>query len=514
MLFELVGDGAVYPMRRELALLRLLQLQSDGGEVDLADALRLLRQAAAKNDLSLVLRRLRDAGPLSAIGRDARQILQRRMSRELLRTVELQVLEAAADLLTPAEARLGLEAIKTSLAAGGPPDLPGMWQLAILRREVAWRAAAALANVCGAGVEVSDMLLAELKAEDQDHQLFDAAVQRALSVLDWGSLPARTKEAWAAVMLSHHDRLPRVANVVADRLGRTEPFPPSASRFDLVIHQLNLTLKGQMPDQTSIEDADLVREMIEGVRSEAAQGMYSFGGISPSDVAAASIIVTGSRDLWESLTGFLTDMRVARDARTPAFERLARANVLVPQKSAELFRAHAQRLLYGESPFESESPVFPYPAALRFLAVFELLQDVDVYDAIAALAGGRSAVARREAAITAAVLANRRPLPALLAMVLPLAGDDNPEVRAVAGSALVLLQNPDDGLGVVARRRIGELLLEDGILVPMVVLRELGAASGPLSSSLLGRVEEVSERHNSRIVRARAREVIVQSSQG
>ncbi|MFI6273525.1 hypothetical protein [Micromonospora zamorensis] len=511
LLSELFGDGAVYPARRELALSRLLQ--SDGREIDLADALRLLRQAAAKNDLALVLRRLRDAGPLSAISRDGRQILQRRRSPELLRTVELQVLEAAADLLTPAEARLGLEAIKASLAAGGPPDLPGMWQLAVLRREVAWRAAAALANTCGAAVEVSDMLLAEVKAEHRDHQLFDTAVRRALSVLDWEPLPEHAKEAWAAIMLSHHDRLPRVANVIADRLDRMEPLAADASPLDITVHQINLALKGQMPDPAHVEGAELVRELLESIRSQAAQGSYSFGGVDPGDIAAALVIATGSRGLWDSLVGFLTDMRVPRDARTSAFERLARANVLIPQGPAELFRTHAQRLLYGESSFESGSPVFPYPAALRFLAACELLQDVDVYDAVAALAGGRSAVARREAAVTAAVLATKRPLPALLALILPLAGDKNPEVRAVAGGALVLLQSPGDYLSVVAGRRIVDLLSEDGILVPMVVLRELSDVSGPLSSSLRRRVEEVAERHNSRIVRARAKEVVRQSSQ-
>ncbi|MFI6820528.1 hypothetical protein ACIBJE_06180 [Micromonospora sp. NPDC050187] len=507
LLFELIGDGAVYTMRRELALLRLLQ--SQGRESDLADALRLLRQAAAKKDLGLVLRRLRDDGPLAAISRDGRQILQRRTSSELLRTVELQVLEAAADLLTPAEARLGLEAIKACLAAGGPPDLPGMWQLAVLRREVAWRAAAALANECDAGVEVSDMLLAEVKAEHRDQELLDTAVQRALGVLDWEPLPEQTKEAWAAIMLSYHDRLPRVANLVADRLGRIEPLPADASPLDVTVHQLNLALKGGVSDRNPIEGAELVRDMLESDRSQAARGMYSFGGVSPGDIAAALVIAADSRGLWESLAGFLTDMRVPRDARTPGFERLARANVFIPQGPAELFRAHAQQLLYGESSFESGSPVFPYPAALRFLAAFELLSDVDVYDAIAALAGGRSAAGRREAAVTAAVLARKRSLPALLALVLPLACDENPEVRAVAGGSLVLLQSPDDHLGVVARRRIADLLLEDGILVPMVVLRELGDLSGPLPSSLQRRVEQVSERHNSRIVRARAKRVLV-----
>ncbi|MFE9183907.1 hypothetical protein ACFYMB_11290 [Micromonospora haikouensis] len=509
---ELVGDSTVYLARRELALLRLLQ--SPGNEDDLADALRLLRQAAAKNDLVLVLRRLRDAGPLSAISRDARQILQRRTSPDLLRTVELQVLEAAADLLTPTEARSGLEAIKESLAAGGPPDLPGMWQLAVLRREVAWRAAAALGNMCNGETEVSEMLLAELKTEHRDHQLFDTAVHRALSVLDWQPLPDDEKMAWAAIMLSHHDRLPRVTSVIADRLGRTEPPPADGSSLNLLIHNLNLALKGQARNQTSIEGAELVREMLEDVRSKAARGEYSFGGISPGDVAAGFIVSTGSRDLWESLAAFLTDIRVPRDARTPAFERLARAEVLMPQESAELFRAHAQQLLYDESPFELDSPVRPYPAALRFLAVFELLEDADVYAAIATMAGDSGAIGRREAAVTAAILAHKRPLPALLALVLPLACDGNPEVRAVAGRALVLLQSPDDHLGVVAHRRIMDLLAEDGILVPMVVLRELGDLSVALPSSLRRRVEEVSKSHSSQLVRARAKEVVAQFGQG
>jgi hypothetical protein len=514
---ELVGHGAVYPARKELALLRLVQ--AGGDPTEMADALRLLRHAAAKNELDLALRRLRAGGPLSVLSHDARQVLRTRTAPELLRTVELRVLRAAAELLAPPEARVALDAIRATLAAGGPPDLPGMWELPVLRKEVAWVAAAALGNACGAAGEVAELLLREAVKERQDDELLDRSLQRAAAEVDWADVPRSVQAAWTKLLRTRAAGLPDTAEVVSMRIGSPAPAPVSPSAMDALVHRLNAALGGEPVDPALAHDGvPLVREALRKIRSDAAKSSYSMGGISAADVAAGLVLVAGAEELWPGLTDFLLDPRVPREDRSPAFERLARADLSLPADVAARLRAHAQQLLAtpGPDPFEApEAPLVPYPSALRFLGAHRLLDDADVYDAVATLAGAANPAGRREAAVTVAVLAATPPRSQLLALALPLARDHDVEVRANAGRALAVLARPEEPLAAVALRRLTELLAEDGLLAPLLVLRALADVPGGLPAAVRRQIEELAAQHPSRLVRAEAgRLLALQDSAG
>jgi hypothetical protein len=428
----------------------------------------------------------------------------------------LQVLRFTADLLAPAEARVALDAIQTTLAAGGPPDLPGRSQLLVLRKEVAWVAAAALGNACGAAGEVANLLLDEAEKQRQNDELLDRGLGRAVAEIEWEDVPQSVRQGWIRLLRTRGASLPGTAEVVSRQLGSQALAQVSPSAIDSLAHRLNAALSGKPIDPTlRREGVPIVREALNTIRSDAAKGTYSMGGISAADIAAGLIVMAGSQELWPELTDFLLDSRVHREDRTPAFERLARADLSLPAEVTARFHAHAQDLLLAtQTPHLFEASLVPYPSALRFLGAHGLLSDADTYDAVATLSGAASATGRYEAAVTVAVLAVTLPRSHLLALALPLSRDDDVDVRANAGRALAALVQPTEPLGAVALRRLTELLAEDGLLAPLLVLRALRDVRGGLQAEVRRQVEELAEQHPSRSVRAEAKNLLALQDSG
>ena len=509
---ELLGHGRVSSGRRELAVLRLVQGVVVPSET--ADALRLLRHAAAKSDLDLALRRLETAGPLSALSQDARQILRTRTAPELLRTVELRVLRVAAELLAPPEARQALDAVRVSLDGGGPPNLPGEWELEVLRKEVAWTTAAALANTCDAVGEVAELLLAEAVAGPAEDQLFDNALTRALTKLDWEAVPADVQQRWLKHFRDRPYALRLTAQTVTLRMGQLPRPPTSSSKLDELAVRLNFAIRGGdfQPALTS-EEMSVLREKLASIRQQAAQGSHAGGGINVADVAVGLIVHAGAGELWEGLTEFLLDSAVQHEDRSAAFDRLAAESLTLalPLGVAEDFRNGAQELLASPGPGLFGPQLVPFPAALRFLGSYRLLNDADAYDATATLAAGASGTPRREAAVTLAALAAVRPRSELLALALSLSRDDDVEVRAHAGRALAVLAQPEEPLEPVAQRRLADLLAEDGLLAPLLVLRALiGVPGGLQPVEVRNRVAGLAEQHPSRLIRKEATRLLAE----
>lgn len=501
---ELLGHPAATRSRREVVLLRLVQPYPDLAQD--RDVIRLLRHAAARTDLDLVLRRFRTAGPLTALSADARQILSARTAApELLRSVELQVLQVAADLLAPAEARRGLDAVRAVLAAGGPSDLPGEWQLLLLRKEQAWRAAAALANACDAQTEAADLLLAEAGAAAAD-ELADRYVAGAVRVVEWGRVAPAAAAAWAIWIAQHGDAFPATAETVRDALNLVDPAAEGDGTLGAIVSRLNAAIHGTATAPAMGPQAsEIVRRSLARVIAEAGRGISHLGGLEPADVAAGMITVAGATDLWPELATLLTDPAVRQAHKARAFERLGRAaRLAVPDTQAAAFRRASGALLRPDrDPFEPQSPS-PYPPALRFLAVHRLLPDPEVMDLIAALAGSHEPAARAEAARTVAAVAAVSPRPELLVLALSLAHDDDVAARSHAGRALASLSSLSSPLAAVADRRLSDLLREDGLLAPTLLLGALADVSGRLPPAVREQVAALGTDHPSREVRAAA----------
>lgn len=288
---ELLGDGRVYALRRDLAILRFVRSEADPAMA--SDALRLFRQAGAKNELDLALRKLRFGGPLSPLAVDARQILRMRMGRALLRVVELKVLTVAADLLAPSEARLALNAIRLALDSGAPPDLPMQWQLEVLRREAAWIAVASLGRVCGASTEAAEIILQQASNGPLDDQLTDASLRRAVSEMHWADVSPGVREAWRAFLRGGGERLDGTKEAVFLALGEAVPNSDRDSPLDASIKALNAVLAGLSESQVDRDrlraGISSVRAALSGIREQAAKGMWSGGECSqPTSLQGSS----------------------------------------------------------------------------------------------------------------------------------------------------------------------------------------------------------------------------------
>jgi hypothetical protein len=508
---ELLGHGRVYEARKELAQLRLVQASPPDDYSALDDAVRLLRHSVSKTELDLTLRWLRAGGPLEALSGDARRVLQMRRQPERLRTVELRVLQAAADLLTPSEAALGLQAIMTSLEAGGPPDLPGQSELYAVRLETAWRTAVSLADTSGRMNDVAQMLFNEVQSVASKDELRDRAIARALADVEWDDVDADVRQRWINWLSLDSDILPTTVDVLSSSLGdATTPRRVAPLELGTVAIQVNAAMQGTMLDQNLVQEAvSLVRESLSDIRRSAAEGSYSGGGLSPADIAAGLILYAGAHELWADLVDFLTDSSVQRDDSAPAFERLARETTDIPVAARDRFQAAALALLATRVQFFGPA-VVPYPAALRFLGVYGLIDEEQAFDFTARLAGMEGGEARQEAARTVAILSRTISSPWLLAFAIQLSHDADVEVRAHAGRALARLGSSSTSLAKLSSSRLVALLHEDGLLVPVLLLRGLEemAESLTLPNDVLRQVERMSEDHPSRAVRRQASRVV------
>jgi hypothetical protein len=503
---ELLGHVRVYQARKELALMRLVQAEARLESVALGDALRLLRHSGAMTELDLAVERLRAAGPLSALSEDARQILLQRRERRLLRTVELRVLRAAAELMTEGEASGALEVVLNVITAGGPLDIPGQWQLEVIRLEAAWLTAAALANAAGEPGRVAELLLDAVLAPTPPDELWDRSIGRALRQLDWENVPEGATVSWGRWLRDGADSMPVTAEVVEALSGARPPerYGP-VSNLDDVAKRLNASIRGEpLEPGVATDAASMTRQALSRIRESAAGGAYSFGGGVAADVAVALIVQADVGSLWADLAEFLTDGAVHWDDRSAAFERLAWERPPLPAAVAERFRRDAPKLVLAPAPIDLSGKGFvPYPAALRFLACCELINEFDAFEFIARLAGSAEPSAREQAARTVAAVAAVRADTWLLALATQLSHDAEVAVKAHAGRALALLASARVELQAVASTRLVELLGEDGVLVPLLILREFGGEFS-LPESVMGEIERLQVAHPSRLVRKQA----------
>lgn len=505
---ELLGHASVYAARKELAVMRLAQAVMNPGFA-WNDTLRLLRNAGASDELSLAIDHLRNAGPLSALSEDARQVLLQRGKPALIRSVELQVIQAAAELLTPVEVQRALASIFAVIDSGGPMEFPRTWQQPVSRLGEAWLAAALVANASGTvdiGLVADKLLQAAQNATPED-PLWDSTLSKALQALDWARMPTESTSAWSEWFTQTQPSLPMLAEVFSQKVDMSDSLRDvgDITSIEDVASRLNRAMRGRelSPDEVTASLA-LVQSALVQIRQSAANHVFGFGGIRVADVAAALIIYGRTQDLWADLAPFLADSQVARSDRSAAFERFAGERPPLPRVVADQFRDVGRTLLMTPDPVGPPGDqLVPYPELLRFLSNYDLLDTSSTLMLVAQLAGSANVMAREEAARTVASLASHRTDSWLLAVATQLSNDAVPTVKAHAGRALALLASREASFEVETSQRLTELLREDGVLVPFFVLSEL-RASTDIPEAVIEEIVRLSTAHPSRFVRDRA----------
>lgn len=505
--FELLGDSAVYALRKESSLMKLVQVmgtrQADAAEV--ADALRLLRHSGAKSEIDLAVERVRATGPLEALKKDSQQIVTNRSVPRMLRPAELRILRAAADLMTEDEARTALGIVRRVIEAGGAQSSPGSVQLDVVRLEPAWLAASHLASVAGEDESVSDLLLDAAMARRQNDELWDKAVGRALRILDWENISPAARSRWQDFFTWNPGHMPATQSVFeafVHREGASEEAPLES--LEAVANRVNSAIAGvELSDFEVTASIEIVRASLAVIREQATHGVWSFRFLDPADVAAGLIIFADASDLWDDLCSFLTDPQVQRSDKSGALDRLASAPVELPRQVEAALRHAGRSLLDATADYFEGSSVTPFPSALRFLASRRLIEESETFSLVAKMSGSNDPESREEASRTVAVLASSAATPWLLTQAMQLSHDSEPKVRAHAARALALFCTSLSDFRESAENRLVELMTEEGTLVPILAMRQMRQSEN-VSDTAKRMIGALAEHHASRTVRREA----------
>ncbi|MFE5341828.1 hypothetical protein ACFQ80_16490 [Isoptericola sp. NPDC056578] len=353
-------------------------------------------------------------------------------------------------------------------------------------------------------------LLKDFMSLDRDPELADRALRQSLSRIDWDRVDGTLKTEWIDAASARESDFPLTAEALASFSESSTTRPAGENSLELLTSWVNARLRGQVVDPELPVSTKEIQGLLQRIRDDAANGRFSVGGPEIAEVLAAILSLGQAESLWPELVGFLTDSRVSRDDRTRAFDRLARDATPVPTEHAGAFRDSAADILESSSSrLEFHGDVVPYPAALRFLSVNGFIDRSVTYGHIARLFGQEDLQGRREAAWTAATLSARGPSAELLALALPMSHDSDVVVRARASVVLAQLSSVESPLAPLAGERIGELLAEDGIEVPLSVVRALSDASVDLGEAITAKLSELSNVHPARSVRLAAQKALV-----
>jgi hypothetical protein len=257
--------------------------------------------------------------------------------------------------------------------------------------------------------------------------------------------------------------------------------------------------------------AGAVSARLQMTRDDAIRGRFTVGVTSAAEVAVGLAADAGISQLWPDIVGFLLDPRVSRRDKEAPLERLARAEQPLPMDVLRELGSGIETVLSARSIDPLGTEVLPFPAALRFAATHELLSDEAVLAHVARLGGAYGVPGRVEAARTLALMVRSGRGPDWAdALVLQLSHDGDPVVRGESGRCLATLLRRGKRHRELVEQRVLQLLNEDGLVVPVLVLRGFQEFDGAvrLSGEVLAYVRKLSTNHPARGVRLQAAAVL------
>ena len=360
--------------------------------------------------------------------------------------------------------------------------------------------------------------------EHPQHAALVQSLQQVVDAIDWGFVEARVRRQWLAyakrdfrsgtsTQLAAARALHALADSDLDHV-RKFVFDEVEAAPDLQSVALATAVAEKLPSSLRVAAFTVVTESLDVIREQAANGSWGIGGF---DVAALCVLLLrqwpDESGGWSSLVDFLLDPQVGVNAKSGALSLLAdRAFRLPPTPSATL-RA-ALPTLEGvvdafASPEEFEGAKLRLGVRLRAFSREESIAR------FVQLSAG-SPVARIEAAHSLRGSERIVGREFIVAIALRLASDEHHEVRAAAGYALpgIRLRARDEALIAMTKRRVRELLAEQGALIPLAVLSGLSSVEKPANMrEFQPQVQQIRENHPSHAVRRAARDLLVYLAQ-
>jgi hypothetical protein len=483
---EVLGHRDVYRSRKELAMMRTVGFMPTLPSPVAADALRLFRLAGADTELRQLVDELTFAGPVGPLLAEGLGIGSQRTSDRSLRTSEMIVLAAAAEVMPPTQAFHALTRVLSVIRRGGPTTAPLHWHAEFSKDEEAWVAAGALAGAAGtAGMILAQELLAYATPDRLADISYDTVIARIVHTIDWRDITEGLRARWQTLLstqVREHPQSPTATalqNVL--KLGPDEPTEGEQASLSDLAESINHYLRNNqsIPDPVYSATKRVVLASLATTAKEASGGTFARRVIRSAEVAAVLLTQSADDDIWAGLLEFLINPLVARSEKSRAFDILTRErpnlNSLLQARYADPLIA----LIDQPDPWDFDdshrAPVFV--AALNFVFAYGMLSDEVVADRLGALASSPDVQSRRDAGRSLSLLAMKSVGDWMLPKVYALSGDSDPTVRVTVAHALGEICRRRDVVGNMAVERLTELLRSGGVFVPLQTLNQLTTAT-------------------------------------
>jgi hypothetical protein len=481
---EVLGHRDVYRSRKELAMMRIVGFMPALPSAVAADGLRLFRLAGADAELRQLVDVLTFAGPASPLLAEGLGIGTHRTSERSLRTGEMIVLAAAAEVMPPAQAFEALTRVFAVIRRGGPTTAPMHWQADFSKDEEAWAAAAALAGAAGTAGILAEELLAYATPERLADISYDTVIARIVHTFDWQDIGDDLRARWQSllsVQVREHPQSPTAAALQkALKLAPGERWEGEQASLNNLAESINhyLRTSQSIPDSVYSAAKRTVLSSLATTAREASGGTFVRRVIRSAEVAAVLLTQSEDSDIWAGLLEFLINPLVARSEKSRALDILARERPNLDPPLKAHYAIPLTELITQPDPWAFDdlpsAPVFV--AALNFAFAYGMLSDEIFADQLGALASSPDVQTRRDAGRSLSLLSMNSVGDWMLPKVYALSSDPDPTVRVAVAHALGEICRRPDVVGSMAIERLTELLQSGGIFVPLHTLNQLTTA--------------------------------------
>lgn len=521
---ELTGElSYIARMRVLLGMALALRLREKSkDEAASLEALRLLRQGDAQEELTRFIRNVRRWGPLPALCKSAEDLISARAGRGNVTSTDLTLIRNAADMVSSHSSidavRLAMRYIHDNRDGRVKGSGVASWRkveigIGVVSDLVDGNDALDLPEIVTIVLEATNNL--ELARQ----QAAFSALARLTRVIDWARVPTELRSAWG-------ESLTRVAvvgealsiDVVRACLAVGLPIPAG---FKLEGLEFVLSVMDKLDSGAAIGEFDravsILVEILNDARVDAASGRYSGFSWSPFQLAAYLATRGSSDNLWRALTASLRDPNILNEDKIEAMSILsdeAQVSELPEWVRGEILDESFVIRGTARSFFRSTPEKHVDHAFRTFRLAHDLLSPVDICGDVLRDLGSPDAVVRLEAARACMVSAMKRPdLEWPVIVLLQLSHDGDGDIREVAALGISFISvRPRRGLKNEIITRTRELLRDEGVAIVMGALRGLdraGRALGPkVSLWCRDELEALRVRHESRVIRAAVRTVL------
>lgn len=504
LLAELSGNLGLMREERE-KLGKILVLERGEDPERMREALRLLRQSLATKALKSVVSWLRSQGPTTALIEDAKIIVDRVQRLQWCTEQDLLVLEGASDFLSVREKD---QAISAALVFTRTAASPGVVSWTAWER--LWKTIAQLVPESSRQDQVAGLAIDSLRERKDVNQSYANTLARLVSRIDWDQVASERCKRWMEWAREAEPSLENKVLIAAveENICKFERQVPEGFGIERAAF---LSDKDEISARDHETIPEIFRYLSQKLRSEASDarnGRISYGGYQTLNVAVAFVLRFDDAELWEAIVDYILDPDVDRSLKTLGIDRLAENAHAIPRGARVRIKESIHALLGSSSKislFErSESTVFA--EGMRLSAVLGAQSKSSILAGVMKLTSS-TVKDRIEAAKTIPFCLQDSDATWGHALLLQLSYDSDPNVRAASGHALVRSSGAKSDLTESLDARVNELLVSDGIRVPLAVLHALQRETKAGASGVerfFGKVASLAESGASYVIRGAA----------